>query len=295
VKDIYSPLEIDEEWDQRAPNMGSNDGSSATVTVTPESGVANISDMSSEENFSTLPPNQAADMPNSTNTTFETSDNVEPADDMTHDPAHDAAQSAIEQAANATSDSNKVSPTSADTLNINEINSTQSGDINSDTATATQEPAPMKINVIGDAEVDEPGNKVEAGETFNPATFPDGKMPEPKTIEPETKEDKEPELPTSPVDEEEKSELESKEEVEAEGSTEMDSTDKRLMAAIEEWNKAKERTYDKLKKLKEDVEADINRTRADIADLEKHVEIKEKEREEIQNQLDELGDVKSAA
>jgi chromosome segregation ATPase len=153
----------------------------------------------------------------------------------------------------------------------------------------------MKINVIGDAEVDEPGNKVEAGETFNPATFPDGKMPEPKTIEPETKEDKEPELPTSPVDEEEKSKLESKEEVEAEGSTEMDSTDKRLMAAIEEWNKAKERTYDKLKKLKEDVEADINRTRADIADLEKHVEIKEKEREEIQNQLDELGDVKSAA
>ncbi len=310
MKDIYSPLEIDEEWDQRAPDMGSNEGGGTTVAVAPESGVVNSADMSSEVGTSTLPPEQAADMSNDTNSVPMAGDTVEPTGDMAHDPAHDAAEAAV---ANEASD---VIPAPADTLDINDMNSNpepsgvmgdetadssieeggndvvQPDSTEGDTVETTEEPESMKVNVMGDT-ADEPDNKVEAGETFNPETFPGGKMPEPETVEPEAKEDKEPEpeLPASPVAEEEKSEHEP----EAEEPTEMDSTDKRFMAAIEEWNKAKERANERLTKLKADVEADIDRTRAEIAGLEEHVDTKEKEMEEIQGQLDELGDVKSAA
>ncbi len=54
MKDIYSPLEIDEEWDQRAPQMGGPDAPAANVAV---------ADAGSETTNASLPVAEAADRP----------------------------------------------------------------------------------------------------------------------------------------------------------------------------------------------------------------------------------------
>ena len=315
MKDIYSPLEIDEEWDQRAPDMGSNEGGGTTVAVAPESGVVNSADMSSEVGTSTLPPEQAADMPNDTNSAPMAGDTVEPAGDMAHDPAHDAAEAVVAQPITA-SEASEVSPAPADTLDINEMNSTpepsgitdqetadtsmeagstdatQPENAEGDSAETTEVPEPMTVNVMGDTEADETDNKVEAGETFNPETFPGGKMPEPETVEPEAKEDKEPEpeLPASPVVDIEAEDQPVHEEDEI-SPEDMDSTDKRLMAAIDRWKQKKAQEVKDLTELREKVESDIAKMNDEIADLQGRVSTKESELDSIGQLLDEIGEV----
>lgn len=316
MKDIYSPLEIDEEWDQRAPDMGSNEGGGTTVAVAPESGVANSADMSSEVGTSTLPPEQAADMSNDINTAPMAGDTVEPAGDMAHDPAHDAAEAVVAQPVTA-NEASDVTPAPADTLDINDMNSipepsaegvdkgtvdkstevggndvSQSDNTEGDTAETTVEPEPMKVNVMGDTEADVPDNKVEAGETFNPETFPGGKMPEPETVEPEAKENEtpEPELPASPVvDTEAEDQQVNVEDVIA--PEDMDSTDKRLMAAIDRWKQKKAQEVKDLTELREKVESDIAKMNDEIADLQGRVSTKESELDSIGQLLDEIGEV----
>jgi len=309
VKDIYSPLEIDEEWDQRAPDMGSNEGGGTTVAVAPESGVVNSVDMSSEVGTSTLPPEQAADMSNDTNSVPMAGDTVEPTGDMAHDPAHDAAEAVV---ANEASD---VTPVPADTLDINDMNSNpepsgvmgdetadsstevggndvvQPDSTEGDTVETTEEPESMKVNVMGDTEADE-HNKVEAGETFNPETFPGGKMPEPETVEPEAKEDKEPEpeLPASPVVDKEVEDQPANEEDKI-APEDMDSTDKRLMAAIDRWKQKKAQEVKDLTELRERVESDIAKMNDEIVGLQERVSTKESELDSIGQLLDEIGEV----
>lgn len=122
MKDIYSPLEIDEEWDQRAPDMGSNEGGGTAVAVAPApEATANI-DPSSDMGASTLPPEQAVDMSADTGSMPMAGETIEPTGDMAHDPAHDVAEAAVGQTVPVV-ETNTEAPAMPDTLDINDMNS----------------------------------------------------------------------------------------------------------------------------------------------------------------------------
>lgn len=222
MKDIYSPLEIDEEWDQRAPDMDGNEGGGTTVAVAPAQEAVTGVDTSTESNMgaSTLSPDLAAEAPAATDAAPMAGDTIEPMGDMMADPAHDAASVTLEQP--QVMPVTETTTPNPGTLDISEMSSGEDHEpthavveADDSEAGATQDATPVlegnnskptKVSVMGDTEADEADNNtVEAGATFNPETFPGGKMPEPKSVEPEAEAveaddepEEEPELPTSP-------------------------------------------------------------------------------------------------
>ena len=320
MKDIYSPLEIDEEWDQRAPDMGANEGGGTSVAVAPAPEVTTAVGADIDTSTSTLPPEQVADASVDTEAPM-AGDKIEPNGDMMHDPAHDAAEAVVSQ---PTYDGKSSAPAPADTLDISDMNSNpvegvdvpandnvpeaeaeETGaavvpEVDEGVKAAEEDTTePMKVNVMGDTESDEPDSKVEAGETFNPETFPGGKIPEPEAVGPEIKEEpaEEPELPTTPVVEKEEVTKDEEPEVEVAKARDedMDSTDKRLMAAIDRWKEKKAQEVKDLTELREKVETDIAKMNDEIADLQGRVSTKEGELDSIGQLLDEIGEVEKAA
>lgn len=224
MKDIYSPLEIDEEWDQRAPDMGSNEGGGTAVAIDPAPDTATNIESSSDMGTSTLPPEQAIDTSVDTSSAPMAGEAVEPTGDMAHDPAHDVAEAAVNQSAPVVEPN---TPVSSDTLDINDMNSSTEEDTSAGkVATDIEEHVggeaavpengentippeadsaePTKINVMGDAVAEEAAEDApEAGSVIEPQVKPEGmedELPEPAKVEPESKEEpEEHELPASPV------------------------------------------------------------------------------------------------
>ena len=264
-------------------------------------------EVSAEASQSTLPQEQVSEQVSVDTGAPVAGETIEPSTDAVVDSAQGATELSIDHADVEPTDA--VEPTH-DTLEIGDMNSNNAetpttvavednsqNDEAPEVGLATEgsdiSPEPTKVSVMGDSEDEVEDNKVEAGTTFNPETFPGGKMPEPDTIEPESKEeveDDEPELPSSPVAEEETKDETTHEEDEI-APEDMDSTDKRLMVAIDRWKSKKAQEVKDLTELREKVESDIAKMNDEISDLQGRVSTKESELDSIGQLLDEIGEV----
>jgi cytochrome c556 len=228
VKDIYSPLDIDEEWDNMAPIdapvMGGAEGATA-VAVKPDEGRADMSAMmpAKEEATSTLPP-VAESNAMSTDTIPTTPPSVN--EGLKEDTA---SQDAAFEVANADMGMNNMAANTDDKLNINEINPDATAAAPSvemampgademtkaDTKEATATPVPViDMNAATSEMKDSGDNGIKVGESFTPEEKPaedrfegmetEEKEEAPKEEKPEASKE-EPaaaELPVTPADKE---------------------------------------------------------------------------------------------
>lgn len=307
MKDIYSPLEIDEEWDQRAPDMtgGETDGStSVAVAPDPNGNAADTApalEMSTDTSASTLPPESTPDTAAMMTDTAGEMPMTDPAHDVAeavvegHDSIAPAADTSVGEGTLQYHEMSAETPdaTSVDTGSNEEVTSAKE---------AVDQPEvdaePMRINVMGDDSGDAEGESSsvpEAGSVVEPQVKPEGMTdevvtPEPKE-EPEVAE--EPELPASPVAEEEPNEEAGEDTGDASevSTADMDSTDKRLMAAMDRWKEKKRQEVKDLTELRERVESDIAKMNDEITDLQARVTTKEGELDSIGQLLDEIGEI----
>ena len=229
MKDIYSPLDIDEEWDNMAPMvdapvMGGAEGATA-VAVKPDEGTADMNAMmpAKEEATSTLPP-VAESNAMSTDTMPATPPLVN--EGLKEDTA---SQDAAFEVANADMGMNNMAANTDDKLNINEINPDATAAAPSaemampstdempkaDTKEATATPVPVIDMNAATSEMKDSGDGgIKVGESFTPEEKPaedrfegmeaEEKEEAPKEEKPEDSKE-EPaaaELPVTPADKE---------------------------------------------------------------------------------------------
>jgi hypothetical protein len=235
VKDIYSPLDIDEEWDNMAPMvdapvMGGAEGATA-VAVKPDEGTADMNAMMpvKEEATSTLPPVAESNAMN-TDTMPATPPLVN--EGLKEDTS---SQDAAFEVANADMGMNNMAANTDDKLNINDINpdataATPSAEMampgadempKANTKEATATPVPVIDMNAATTEMKDSGDGgIKVGESFTPEEKPaedrfegmeaDEKEEAPKEVKPETPKEEaskpeEPaaaELPVTPADNE---------------------------------------------------------------------------------------------
>jgi uncharacterized protein YukE len=291
MKDIYSPLEIDEEWDERAPMA---DGSATAVLVKPQ-----------DDSVSTLPPDDSTDQP-----TPVMADSALPPLNGTLPPSMLPATQAEDIDSNAY-DVSSMDTTMGqdDTFNIKEAGMAM-GMPSEDKPEATAEvPAMTDLNTdLGDSSST---NTAEPGEMFKPSITPSAGIREDQIIDNSKKSEPEApvELALSPVastNSDSKSDPEPKHKPlpvfsmkEDKPSKESDSSDedqgptgKRFSAEVERLNDAKQRAVDNLNKLKDEVQEQIDDMNSKISTMQESVVKKETELSNIGAKLDEVGPVK---
>jgi cytochrome c556 len=186
VKDIYSPLDIDEEWDNMAPMvdapvMGGAEGATA-VAVKPDEGTdMNAMMPAKEEATSTLPPVAESNAMN-TDTMPATPPLVN--EGLKEDTA---SQDAAFEVANADMGMNNMAANTDDKLNINEINPDATAAAPSaemampstdempkaDTKEATATPVPVIDMNAATSEMKDSGDGgIKVGESFTPEEKP---------------------------------------------------------------------------------------------------------------------------
>jgi len=248
VKDIYSPLEIDEEWDDMAPvgaagpvmggEMSAETGTATAVAVKPE--MSTDIEQPVESASSTLPPttergeSTELPMPEAQSNVMPGSE-MKPADvtadagtnegTMTDDAAYNAAEMAIGEDIKAMPGANTAQD---ETLNVSDTTSAPvveapaaamataevaaEEDKTPESAAPAEmpEPAPVKVDVkAAEAEAPAETNSA-AGATFTPEVEPEGGI-RPDMVKEEVKPKEEPakeDLPVSPADSNENSEEE---------------------------------------------------------------------------------------
>jgi len=291
VKDIYSPLDIDEEWDNMAPMadapampaMGTEGATAVAVKPATEEVPATPADLSSETTVSTLPP--ATEAPATTG--MEAMGNTNPAAEMKDNSGEDAAY----EVANA--DMGAAMNTDGK-LNIGEINPAATE--TTDTTVTAKAPTPVPVIDMNEAsaEMNSTGEgAVEVGKSFTPEEKPaedrfagmetEEKEEAPKEEKPEASKE-EPAAAELPVTPAENKELKfDKDDV---NKPEVSNT--RLESLMSEWADMKKRTQDRLNDLRKEIDEKIRKLEEEIKAKEDAMAKAEAERDDIDAKLNEL-------
>ncbi len=215
MKDIYSPLEIDEEWDQRAPDAGIAEGGGTAVAVEPSPTLtpATVTEETTEINPSTLPQDEVGKQGSLDTGAPVAGETIEPnaggAGEVYGPPTpavEGNEQNPVEDTLNIV-DMNSNNPETPTTVDI-EDGAQKDGNLGEGVEGNDTDPDPdsTQINVMGDSSIGGPVVEgPEAGSVIEPQVRPDGAeddTTEPEKFKPEVVEDEEPELPPSPVAEE---------------------------------------------------------------------------------------------
>ncbi len=291
MKDIYSPLDIDEEWDNMAPMvdapvMGGAEGATA-VAVKPDEGTADMNAMMpvKEEATSTLPPVAESNAM--------TTDTMPATPPLVNEGLKEdtASQDAAFEVANA--DMGAAMNTDGK-LNIGEINPAATE--TTDTTVTAKAPTPVPVIDMNEAsaEMNSTGEgAVEVGKSFTPEEKPaedrfagmetEEKEEAPKEEKPEASKE-EPAAAELPVTPAENKELKfDKDDV---NKPEVSNT--RLESLMSEWADMKKRTQDRLNDLRKEIDEKIRKLEEEIKAKEDAMAKAEAERDDIDAKLNEL-------
>ena len=310
MKDIYSPLDIDEEWDNMAPMvdapvMGGTEGATA-VAVKPEAEMSTPE--VAETAISTLPPTTEApaEMPNN---------------NMASGLKESTEEDAAFQVANADMGMNTMAANTDDKLNIAEISPTATAAASptevampsadempkaeaKETATtpipvidmneANSTPAAESITMPGESFAPEEkpttGDRFEGMEAEENEDAP--KEAKPETPKEEAAKPEEPaaaELPVTPADKEvSKFGSNSKNEMKFDMNEAPSVSHSKLESLMSDWEDMKQRTQDRLNDLKSEKEDMLAKLEQELKDTQDKISATEAERDDIDAKLNEL-------